>query len=252
MSPPSQMRPCKICGTASPFYGAVDFNKNCEQPRGLSLPAANIAVAYNRCTRCGFLFTSAFDKWGHDEFAKSIYNDEYIAVDPDYGEVRPAGNARGITNLFGPVKESLTVLDYGGGAGLLAATLVKNGFLRAETYDPFHPSFANMPSGQFNLVTCFETLEHVPDPRSEIAKMAGCVAEEGMVFFSTLLQPDNFEQLGLSWWYVAPRNGHISLFSRNALAEVWRQQGFQVTNLNDNGHIAFRRMPVFAANLWPK
>lgn len=105
---------------------------------------------------------------------------------------------------------------------------------------------------QFNLVTCFETLEHVPDPRSEIAKMADCVAEEGMVFFSTLLQPDNFEQLGFSWWYVAPRNGHISLFSRNALAEVWRQQGFQVTNLNDNGHIAFRRMPVFAANLWPK
>jgi SAM-dependent methyltransferase len=252
ISSPRRIYPCKVCGAPSPFYGEVDFNKNCEQWRGLSLPEAKIPVAYNRCPDCGFLFSSSFDGWGHAEFVKAIYNDAYIVVDPDYAEARPAGNATGFTKLFGSMRESLAVLDYGGGAGLFAATLVKNGFLRAETYDPFHPRFATMPAGRFNIVTCFETLEHVPDPSCEVAKIADCVADEGMVFFSTLVQPHNLDQIGLSWWYLAPRNGHISLFTRSALAEVWGQQSFRVINLSDCTHIAFRKMPEFAAKLWAK
>lgn len=245
MSSAAGSLPCKICGTSSPFYGTVDFNRHCLVGR-ICLADSGIPIRYNRCPNCGFLFTAALDAWGPDKFRDAIYNDDYILVDPDYAETRPVANAEFLTTLFGPVRESLTVLDYGGGSGLLADTLVKNGFLGAETYDPFNPRFAHLSGKRFHIVTCFETLEHVPDPRHEIATIAGCVKDDGMVVFSTLIQPEDFEQIGLSWWYLAPRNGHISLFTRKALAAVWRLEGFRAISLSDNIHFAFRKIPSFA------
>jgi FkbM family methyltransferase len=248
---PRQIRPCKICSTASPLYGSVDFNKNCEARRGLVLPEAGILVGYNRCPRCGFLFTPAFDGWGREEYAQAIYNEHYILVDPDYKQTRPTGNAAMLAQTFAADKGHLSLLDFGGGNGILAQTLVKDGFQSALTYDPFNPEFAKLPGGRFNVVSCFETLEHVPDPRRQIAEIAKCVGDEGLVFFSTLVQPADFDELGLDWWYVGPRNGHISLFSRRALTEAWNRQGFKIASFNDNLHIAFRKIPAFAKHLVP-
>lgn len=246
---PRQIRPCKICSTASPLYGSVDFNKNCEARRGLVLPEARISVGYNRCPRCGFLFTPAFDGWKRDDYGQAIYNQEYILVDPDYKQARPLGNAALLTQAFASDKGRLSLLDFGGGNGILADTLVKNGFQSATTYDPFNPEFAKLPGGRFSIVSCFETLEHVPDPRRQIAEIAKCVDEEGVVVFSTLVQPADFDKIGLDWWYVGPRNGHISLFSRQALTEVWGSQGFSIASFNDNLHIGFREIPAFAKHL---
>jgi 2-polyprenyl-6-hydroxyphenyl methylase/3-demethylubiquinone-9 3-methyltransferase len=41
-------------------------------------------------------------------------------------------------------------------------------------------------AGQFDVVTCMEMLEHVPNPRSVIDSCAKLVKPEGLVFFSTL------------------------------------------------------------------
>lgn len=45
---------------------------------------------------------------------------------------------------------------------------------------------ANEMPGQFDVVTCMEMLEHVPDPASVIAACAKLVKPGGQVFFSTL------------------------------------------------------------------
>ncbi len=248
---PRETRPCKICSTASPLYGTVDFNKNCEARRGMVMPESGIAVGYNRCPRCGFLFTPAFDGWSREEFAQAIYNEDYILVDPDYKETRPLGNAALLAQAFAAGKGNLSLLDFGGGNGILAEALVKSGFQGATTYDPFNPEFAKLPAKRFNIVSCFETLEHVPDPRRQIAEIANCTDEEGLVVFSTLVQPADFDELGLNWWYVGPRNGHISLFSRSALTGAWRRQGFKLVSFSDDLHIAFRKIPAFAKHLVP-
>lgn len=49
----------------------------------------------------------------------------------------------------------------------------------AEDYAAAHP-------GEFDVVTCMEMLEHVPDPASVIAACARLVKPGGWVFFSTL------------------------------------------------------------------
>lgn len=63
------------------------------------------------------------------------------------------------------------------------------------------------------------------------------------MFYSTLTQPADFNRQGVSWWYVGPRNGHISIFTRQALAAAWARHGFRSVSLNDNIHMAFRTLP---------
>lgn len=242
--------PCKICRQPAPLYGVVDFNRCCEIPGGIKLPLSGTPVHYRRCGACGFLFTDAFDDWSQDDFKTHIYNAGYLAVDPEYADVRPRGNAGLVQRLFGAHKTEMRVLDYGGGNDVLCSELRAAGFPVAVTYDPFVLEYAQAPAGKFDLVTCFETLEHMPDPLAGIGAIAANLAEPALVLFSTLLQPPDFDSLGLNWWYVGPRNGHISLFSRDALVKAWQQHGCQTGSFNSNLHVAFRTLPEFAKRLF--
>src|SRR5580692_5710694 len=217
-----QLRECKICSRPSPLFGVVDFHKSCIEAQGRCLNISGKPVYYRRCTGCGFLFTEQFDDWSVEAFLKYIYNQDYKIVDPDYMEVRPANNAKVIERAFAGSRGTISILDYGGGNGLLAARLKENGF-RAATYDPFSV-FSARPEGAFNLITCFEVMEHSPFPDRTVAEMAGLLAEEGAIFFSTLTQPANFGEMGLQWWYVAPRNGHVSLYSPRSLQILFEKQ----------------------------
>jgi SAM-dependent methyltransferase len=234
---------CKICAGPSELYGVVDLHRPCEIPGGVRPPLSGVPVYYRRCGACGFLFTDAFDDWSEDQFKTHIYNDGYHVFDPDYRTSRPNGNAGFVANLWAGHKASMRVLDFGGGNDVFCAALRASGFLEAVTYDPMVPEHACRPSGKFDLVTCFETLEHLPDPVAGIERIVDCVAEPGAVFYSTLTQPADFDRYGVSWWYVGPRNGHISIFTKQALALAWARHGFQTAALNDGTHLAFRTLP---------
>ncbi|MGB6446404.1 MAG: class I SAM-dependent methyltransferase [Xanthobacteraceae bacterium] len=172
---------CKICGGAAPLYGVVDFNKSCEE------------AYYRRCANCHFVFTDAFDDWSADQFKTHIYNDDYRMVDPDYKTTRPRGNAEVVARLWGEHQKDTRVLDYGGGNGEFCTVL------RAETFDPMVPEFSRRPNGKFDLVTSFETLEHLPDPRAGIASPLESAADPGVVLFTTLVQPAEFDNFGVNW-----------------------------------------------------
>ena len=245
------LTPCKICSEPAPLLGVVDFNKCCEEPRGFKLPLSGTPVYYRRCQACGFLFTDAFDDWSTEEFKAHIYNDGYLAVDPDYTLNRPRDNAGVVQQVFGGLKEERRVLDYGGGNDVFCSELRTAGFPVAITYDPFTPEFAHRPEGEFDLITCFETLEHMPDPNGGITAILENIADPGMVLFTTMLQPDDFSRLGLNWWYVGPRNGHVSLYSREALIRAWGKHGYKTASFTENLHVAFRTLPRFAKHLLP-
>lgn len=232
--------PCKVCGGASPLFGVVDANKNCNEAQGKRLPLSGRAVYYRRCEQCGFTFTCAFDDWDHAAFEKHIYNDSYLEVDPDFVERRPAANASAVENAFGGVKQAVRLLDFGGGSGLLASLLRERGF-DATTYDPFS-MFTELPQGKFEVITCFEVMEHVPSPRETVAVMAKFLKQGGAILFSTLVQPAEFEKVGLNWWYAAPRNGHLSLHSAESLKRVFEPFGLAVDSFNEGFHLAHGRL----------
>ena len=247
---PSGPKTCKICGELALVYGEVDFNKSCHEIAGTVLPRSGISIAYNRCPKCEFLFSTAFDSWSKQDFVENIYNDQYVVVDPDYKIDRPVSNAGFLSRLFEKDKASLSVLDYGGGNGTLARSLCAADFRTADTYDPLVAEFSTLPSEKFAVVSSFETLEHTPDPLGAIQEMGKLVDDPGIVVFSTMVQPGDFAAQRLGWWYVGPRNGHISIFSRRSLTVAWKRAGFTFGSFNDNFHVAFRGIPAFAKHLF--
>ena len=243
----SMVKACKVCGCPSPLFGVVDFHKSCIEAQGRRLSLSGIPIYYRRCPTCRFVFTDAFDTWSEQAFLKHIYNENYVVVDPDFVEVRPSLNAQAIGLAFAASRSEIRILDYGGGNGRMAELLREQGF-SAATYDPF--SVHNeLPSCRFELVTCLEVAEHAPFPAQTIASMTSLLHDDGAILFSTLLQPDNFEALGLNWWYAGPRNGHVSLYSAEALTRLFAVHGMRVSSFSAGLHLAYREVPAFATHL---
>jgi len=240
---------CKICGASAPLFGLVDFNKTCKEQEGLRLPMSGVPIYYRRCVACGFIFSNMFDSWSYEDFAANIYNSEYIKFDPDYVEVRPRVNAATVLRMFKNHRTEIACLDYGGGNGEFASHLRDAGFRSAETFDEFNPNYRKFPPGQFNLVTCFEVFEHVTEPKRLVESLARIIEKGGLILFTTLLQPANIEHVGATWWYIGPRNGHVSIFSRKSLALLFERFGLRFGSINDVFHVAFRDLPDFASTV---
>lgn len=238
---------CKICQGASPLFGVIDFHKSCIEAQGRRLAPSGYPIYYRRCVVCSFTFTTAFDAWTYEDFREQVYNEDYVVVDPDYIELRPTGNARVLADTFEASRASLDILDYGGGSGLTADLLRRQGF-SAMTYDPFS-EFNVIPAARFDLISCFEVMEHVPSPKETVATMVALLKSSGAILFSTLVQPAEFETIGLNWWYAGPRNGHVSLYSTLSLAHLFAPHGMRVSSFSEGVHIAYRQIPSFASHL---
>jgi 2-polyprenyl-6-hydroxyphenyl methylase/3-demethylubiquinone-9 3-methyltransferase len=242
--------PCKCCGGPAWLVGEVDFNKNCVDPEGTQTSRAGVPIPYHRCKNCGFLFTARFDNFSRQDFATHIYNAQYALVDPDYAEERPVANAALVTQLFGEFKNDLAILDYGGGNGRLERELRDGGFAEVRTYDPFVQESSRRPDHTFNLVLAFEVVEHTHRPLETFKDMTSLLVPDGLLLFSTLLQSEETQREGLRWGYVAPRNGHVSLYTAEALAVIGRHVHFNFASANQNMHSMFRELPPFARKLF--
>lgn len=101
------------------------------------------------------------------------------------------------------------VLDIGCGGGILAEAMAHHGAsvsaidlaeaslsvaklhllesgLEIDYQKSSAEDFARSHPGQFDVVTCLEMLEHVPDPASVVAACQTLVKPGGLVFFSTI------------------------------------------------------------------
>lgn len=214
----AQVRACKICQKPTGLSGVTDFQK-CAG--GYDFGVSGVAVRWFACDHCDYLFTDFFDDWTAEDFARFVYNDDYMKVDPDYADARSNRVFQTLTPFL-PDLAPARVLDYGGGAGGLTALLRERG-IDATSYDPF--SRPERPGGKFDVITCVEVMEHSPDPAATLADIASLLAPGGCVLLGICLQPANIKQLGPSWWYCAPRNGHCSTFSLTTLSTLGSRLG---------------------------
>jgi 2-polyprenyl-6-hydroxyphenyl methylase/3-demethylubiquinone-9 3-methyltransferase len=240
---------CKCCDATATLFGVVDFNRSCEDVSRPPVPLSGIPIYYYRCPQCGFLFTPALDDFSDEDFRREIYNQDYQRFDPEYGGARAQRWARSLSGMFASTKQ-LGILDYGSGTGTLAQSLRERGFDNVQAYDPFVPEFARRPSAKFDLIISLETVEHSPRPREIFDDMVALLADPGIILFSTLFQPDEIRRMGTSWWYIAPRNGHVSLFTPESVRELVKPHGLILGSQSDRAnHVLIRGEPWFASAL---
>jgi len=244
---------CPVCGDDCVALDVVDFSKSCEEQRGKFLVQSGIPVYYYLCQGCQFCCAPWIAGWTPAEFAERIYNDEYILVDPDYRDARPRGNAQSLISTFGDHGRNIRHLDYGGGAGVLSRLLNEKGW-KSASCDPFTDKGMDAGTlGQFDLITAIEVFEHIPDVDGLITGLSALLAPGGIVVFSTMVS-DGRITIGqrLTWWYAAPRNGHISLYSRKSLALLGAKQGFNLLSFTDGMHMFYKQVPAWASHLLQK
>ncbi len=203
------------------FFDVVDFQKCVGN---YEFGPAYIPVSWYRCGRCDFLFTPFADDWSKADFARFIYNDDYIKVDPDYLSARPRAVASYMARLLAGF-ETARILDYGAGCGAFAKSMAELGFRHVESYDPF--SMPERPVGAFDISICNEVIEHSPFPLRSLEEMRSMLRGDGCIVLGECLQPPDISEIRCNWWYVAPRNGHVSTFSDHTFAVIGDKLGMQ-------------------------
>jgi hypothetical protein len=230
---------CKICRAESLPFDLLDFNKSCE---GFPHQATLTPVLYRRCCDCGFIFTDFFDSFTSEMWRKHVYNDDYDSIDPEYKTVRPRMNAHLIRTFLVGRKHSTIGLDYGGGNGKTSALMRERGWV-FDSFDPFGQTTMDPAHvGKYDFSSAIEVFEHTTDPvetlRDIVSKMS---PDRMMILISTSLTDGAIsEKSGLAWSYAAPRNGHVSLYSRRALEKLASGFGLQCVCLGSGPYFVFR------------
>ncbi len=108
--------------------------------------------------------------------------------------------------------------------------------------------------GQFDVVTCMEMLEHVPDPASVVKACAKLVKPGGWVFFSTLNRnPKSFLFAVVGAEYILnllPKGTHeyARMIKPNELANWVRAQGLDVMHMKGMTYNPFTRNYAMGAD----
>jgi hypothetical protein len=187
-------------------------------------------VEYRRCPNCGFVFTNDFDSWSVKDFKEKVYNQAYGLADPDYVTGKRAReHARLMRSLM--IERGIpALLDYGGGDGELARVIRTYG-LEAVSWDCM--TGGPIPKGIYKLITAFEVMEHTIIPLETLQDALSYADQECIFYFSTLCIPRNPDH-----WYIAPRNGHVSIHSFDSLEFLFKRVGWKVQHLNESHHVA--------------
>lgn len=152
--------------------------------------------------------------------------------------------------MLGESARGIRHLDYGGGEGLLSEMLRDAGW-QSMSHDPFVDKDVSVTDlGKYDLVTAFEVFEHVPDVRRLATELSDLLRRDAVVLFTTLVSEGELDPgKRITWWYASPRNGHISLFTRDALYYVADRVGLSFASFNDGFHVFWRGSPAWASFL---
>lgn len=218
------MNGCRICASPTALFAKATLLGKYE-------------VCYYRCTDCGFIGTED-PFWLREAYSEAISAGDVGILQRNLqnGYISSA-----VITLLLP--NARRFLDYGGGCGTFVRLMRDRGF-DFKWHDLYASNihargFEREAGARYDLVTSFETFEHLPDPSVEIPKM---IALSDNVLATTLLLPEPAPKPG-EWWYYAPSTGqHISFYTRSALARIARRHDRHFCS-NGVYHL-FSRSPV--------
>ena len=261
----SDMSPleCKCCGSVAPLLGNVDFAKTCTDRLGTAVfENTGCLVPYHKCSKCGFIFTTFADEWPENTISKMIYNEEYGKADGvmpgwEAGESDPRqtisykNGLKLIDNLGINGDQGLQVLDFGAGGnpGLTGMCFKDKGF-DLTSYEPYLCDGAmQLKYDKYDLIYSIEVFEHVINLTNLCNFMAHHLSDRGLMFVQTLIHPHPAGEDILESWYIAPRNGHFSIFTFPAIFLLFKRVGINIVQ-TPMGMVGFKNKPLFKNNIF--
>lgn len=202
---------------------------------------------YN-CKHCKLLFV-----WPLPENTADIYSEDYFKGAHkgfgyvDYDQDKPAMLAtfnRCLEKIEKISPDRGSLLDVGAATGYFIKTAENRGWNAEGLEISQHAvgqarnenlnvrqgtlSTADYQSESFNLVTLWDVVEHLPNPRSDILRAYNVLKHGGMIAINTPDTSSFFAKLtGKNWHLLVPPE-HLIYFNPDNLADLLKRSGFEV------------------------
>jgi SAM-dependent methyltransferase len=99
---------------------------------------------------------------------------------------------------------------------------------------PAYTSLTKIEDSVFDVVTCFDVIEHTTDLKSFMDEICRVMKQKGIVFLSTPNASSiSAKLLGKSWWVFGP-DGHYVLCTPIGLRRLLERSGFSIISFETN------------------
>lgn len=218
-----------------------------------------------RCRRCGLVYVGAVPTREELErfYGRGYFEGEVFA---DYTAEREARlhegrvRARRVARL----EPAGRLLDVGCAAGYFLAAASARYAVRGVEISAYAAGRARADFGldvvtgeladagfdddAFDVVTMWDTIEHLVDPSATIAEAARIVRPGGLIAISTGNVEGRLARRGLERWSLLAPPGHLFFFSPATLTRMLGDHGFEVVRRIGDGIVSarprLRRLPV--------
>jgi 2-polyprenyl-3-methyl-5-hydroxy-6-metoxy-1,4-benzoquinol methylase len=114
-----------------------------------------------------------------------------------------------------------------------------------------------LPAASFDVITLWDVLEHLPDPRSSLARIAAWLRPGGWLVIRTPDAGSPYARIWGQYWAGLDAPRHLVVFDRASLARLLEETGFKVermwslsgshavTVLSSRSWLRAKRLPLF-------
>jgi hypothetical protein len=193
-------------------------------PFGTALVLRRLQVSYFECSACGLVQTEN-PYWLDEAYSEAISSSDVGIVSRNISMIRATSLV--IRAFFNPAGR---FIDYGAGSGLLVRAMRDAGY-DFRYFDRYAKNmFARgfeATDEQYDLLTAFEVLEHLPDPMQGIADM---LRRSTNILLTTETLPPHKPAPG-QWWYYSLETGqHVSIHTRRSLEYIASRAGLHLVS----------------------
>lgn len=212
-----------------------------------------------KCPSCQ-LYALKFEA-DYDSFIEEYYNEEFFTGSQNRaGYVDYLGDdwpeRQNMNRYLSRIKHYKTggkLLDCGCATGLFLQVAKKAGFevkgfdvsdyavekavsiLGDGVVSKATMSSAKFPRGSFDVITLFDVIEHLEDPRQDLSRVATWLAKDGIIMINTGDVSSVLARLeGKKWHFFVPPQ-HLFYFSRKTITMLLSQAGLEVFRIDYKG-----------------